>query len=211
MFIRPARTAAFAAACLLFPGLAPAATLLGEAAYLSPGDLTVVEIGGTAMEFLDLTLTQGIGVAASLAAHGGAGFTLADAAQVAELMDAFGFAYAQSPGAVQEIFPTSVQAAAFIDALGNTTPTPGTNYYALGAFADPAGIDGAHSYFCVSQGDCGPTSFVYDRDYEPVGWAGNVGVVLVREASAAADVPLPAAAPLMLLGLGALGLLRRKG
>lgn len=203
------RIHAFAAAiCLLAPTGAAAAGLLGEATYLNADDLTVIEADGRYFEFLDIRATDGVSVADALDLYGLDGFRTALPGDVANLFDAFGFAYVDAPGSYAELSVTEAQATAFVDMLGRSRRTGNST---LGVFEDPAGENGGHSYFCISTSGCTPLNFVTDTDLSGAG--DGHGAVLLRETTTPPPpppIPAPAAAPLLLGGLCALAALRRR-
>jgi hypothetical protein len=181
-------------------GPAKAATLLGTGTYQTTNDLTRINDGGTVLEFLDLTATDG-GLTRAQAEAAYPTFTLATVAQVTALFDAFGIAFSFSAGVLVDLGAVP-NAATFVSYLGATNLVTGSlGHFDAGGFTDP--------YFCISTANCGPLNFVYDSPVNNN--SANLGFTLVRTGDIGAT-PLPAALPLFATGLGALGLLgwRRK-
>ena len=192
---------------------APAATLIGNGTFNFYHDLTRIEDNGTVLEFLDLRFTTGLTEAQALATYGSGGglnggFTVATAAQVASLFDAFGIVYSFDPNGGAALNPSASAITSFTTYLSITADGSSS----LGDF-DTSGSGGLdHSYFCIGV-DCnffGVTGgFV--SNFSGLGAPDLlIGITLVRTGSAA--TPLPGALPLFASGLGALGLLgwRRK-
>jgi hypothetical protein len=119
------RAAAFCGALGIFVsattlGPAKAATLLADGTYSTPGDLTRIDNGGTVLEFLDLTLTDGgFNEAGALATF--PGFHLGTQAEVSALFSAFGIVYplVLNPGDVVDL-GAPANAASFVSHLGAT-------------------------------------------------------------------------------------------
>jgi len=179
-----------------------AATLLGSGTFNVAGDLTRIDDGGNALEFLDLSVTVGQSEAAALAAYGSAGFTLATAGQVAALFDAFGIVYNFVPNSYVELGASVSASTNLVNYLGVTSAPNGT----LGHFDTSGSTGNARSYFCIAH--CNPsTGFVNNLNLAP---NVSIGITLVRNSVEA--TPIPAALPLFASGLGGLGLLgwRRK-
>ncbi|MGF1447735.1 MAG: VPLPA-CTERM sorting domain-containing protein [Pikeienuella sp.] len=177
---------------------AGAATLVGTATLNTPDDLTVIDDNGTILEFLDLSATDGLSVAAALAAN--PGFSVADQDQVAALFDAFGFEYAFNAGQFTDL-PTldAAEGTAFRDTLGATGGSA-SRRLSLGHYTDSA-ANNSFVYFCISESDgvCVPDSLGFTNDIDFSSGNSEIGTTLVREA---AVVPLPAGAVLLLTGLG---------
>jgi hypothetical protein len=180
---------------------AQAATLVGDRTYATTGDLTRIDDGGALLDFLDLTVTKGQTVATATGTYGGDGFAVANAAQITALLDAFGIVYAFNPGSFADLGASGASAAAFGASLGITYAANAS----LGTYAESAG-SGPYSYLCISSGDCSAASFTGDSDLS----SGDsiLGVFLVR--AAVSDVPLPAALPLLAVGIAGLTLLGRR-
>jgi hypothetical protein len=199
------RAAAFCGALGIFVsattlGPAKAATLLADGTYSTPGDLTRIDNGGTVLEFLDLTLTDGgFNEAGALATF--PGFHLGTQAEVSALFSAFGIVYplVLNPGDVVDL-GAPANAASFVSHLGATNLGTGS----LGFFDGPGFGD---SYFCISTANCGPLNFVTSTFFTVN--AANIGFTLVRTGDIGAT-PLPAALPLFAGGLGVIGLLARR-
>ena len=177
-------------------GPAKAATLLADGTLNVANDLTRINNGGTVLEFLDLTVTNGAGEAGALIDH--PGFTLATEAQVIALFDAFGIAYiSPPPNDFVVLSPDPANVVNFVSHLGATNIAAGPA--SLGKF-DAGGF--SRSYFCIGCAAAG--SFVYNIDVT----GGGIGITLVR-AGDIGSTPLPAALPLFAGGLGLIGLLAR--
>ena len=186
-------------------GPAKAATLLADGTYQNANDLTRIDNGGTVLEFLDLTATQGLSLISNLATFQSAGFSVATDTQVSALFSAFGITYNFVPNGFV-VLSAAPGRAEFISHLGGTVAG---NTASMGQFIAP----GFGSYFCISTGGCPSGSFVYNINLNL--FAGDVGVTLVRTGDiATAAVPGPIAGAglpgLMFVGGGLLAWWRRK-
>jgi len=186
---------------------ADAATLLPDGMYQTVGNLTRVDVGGTVVEYLDWTVTLGMGIQTAVNTYAPAGFSLVNGAQMATLFNAFGMTYGFVDYGVFNLtsagFVTPSQAAAFTASVGATTADA-----SVGLFGpDASGV--SSSYLCISVARCAPTNFIYDTslvaDGNPL-----AGVALARVA-AVPTVPVPAGLSLLLTGVLGFALLRRRG
>ncbi|MFT7028186.1 MAG: hypothetical protein ACJAVS_002421 [Paracoccaceae bacterium] len=188
---------------------AQAATLVGDRTYATAGDLTRIDDGGALLDFLDLTVTTRQSVSDAAADYAGDGFSVATAAQITALLDAFNIVYAFVPGAATEMTVPAGMSASFVNYLGNTAANvPGVA--ALGFYDDPSSLNPS-AYLCISTGTCSPANVTNDRAYASqysIDGAASIGTFLVR--AGVSDVPLPAAAPLLLAGIAGLTLLGRR-
>jgi len=198
----PLKSILLASAIIAAGAAAQAATLVGNGTYAVADDLTLINDGGSTFEFLDLSFTKGQSVAAALSTYGGDGFAVADEDQIIALLDAFDIVYAFVTGGPTDLGVAVPVAASYTASLSTTVGDA-----SLGTYANAAGT-GTYSYLCISEGDCGPTSFTRDLDYSS--GAGTLGIFLVRGGTPPPAVPLPAAAPLLAAGIAALALLRRR-
>ncbi|MGF1446306.1 MAG: VPLPA-CTERM sorting domain-containing protein, partial [Pikeienuella sp.] len=174
---------------------AGAARLVGTATRNNPDDLTVFDDIGRILEFLDLSATRGLSVAAALAAN--PGFSVADQDQVAALFDAFGFDYAFNAGQLTNLLTLeAAESAAFVETLGVTSASRSFGHYT------DITADNSFVYYCIatSVNSCA-SSFGFTRDLDISSGNSAIGTTLVREGEAAV-VPLPAGAVLLLTGLG---------
>jgi hypothetical protein len=194
-----------AAAFCVSASAASSATLLADGTLNSAGDLTRIEDGGVILEFLDWSVTRGMSVTSALASYSGAGFAVANETQMSALFDAFGMIYAFSAGESVNLTAsgnvTDAEATAFTATVGTTSQNA-----SLATYVD-ATANSPFVYLCVSLGTCIPSSFSRDADLS----TGNqfLGIALVRTAPVEV-IPLPAALPLLLAGLGGLGLMARR-
>jgi hypothetical protein len=198
------------AATLIAAGTAAqAATLVGERTYVTAGDLTRIDDGGALLDFLDLTVTTGQSVSDAAADYAGDGFSVATAAQITALLDAFNIVYAFVPGAATEMTAPAGMSASFVNYLG-TTLTNVNGVAALGFYEDSSSLNPS-AYLCISTATCSAANFTNDRAFASqysIDGDGAIGTFLVR--AGVSDVPLPAAAPLLLAGIAGLTLLRRR-
>ena len=195
-------------AALIAASTIQAATYIGDGTLSSANDLTRIDDGGSVFEFLDLTATAGMKAADAEAAYAGNGFSLATYADVTRLLDAFGFVAPTLPGLGARVGFSGGDDAGFIAALGDT--------YGNAAFASFDNGAGSTGYLCISMGTCSPQNFVYTYG----GFDGHyaLGALLVRSAPTsqpivnrvAPTVPVPAALPLLLTGVGGLAFLAKR-
>jgi hypothetical protein len=194
------------AATLIAAGTAAqAATLVGERTYVTAGDLTRIDDGGALLDFLDLTVTTGQSVSDAAADYAGDGFSVATAAQITALLDAFNIVYAFVPGAATEMTAPVGMSASFVNYFGATLTSA-----ALGFYEDSSSLNPS-AYLCISTATCSAANFTNDRAFASqysIDGDGAIGTFLVR--AGVSDVPLPAAAPLLLAGIAGLTLLRRR-
>jgi hypothetical protein len=200
----PLKSILLASAIIAAGAAAQAATLVGNGTYAVANDLTLINDGGSTFEFLDLSFTKGQSVTAALSTYGDDGFAVADENQITALLDAFGIVYAfVTGGSFNNLGVASSVAASFTASLSTTFRSNAS----FGTYANASGT-GTYSFLCISEGDCNPSSSTRDFDLS----RGNsiVGIFLVREGASISAVPLPAAAPLLAMGVAALALLRRR-
>ncbi|WP_136443584.1 VPLPA-CTERM sorting domain-containing protein [Pacificoceanicola onchidii] len=201
------KSVAIAAVLSLSSVAAQAATLVGTGNFATTGDLTIVDDGGTILEFLDYTSTQGMTVTTALSTFGSAGFTLVNGSQMSALFDAFGMIYDFLPGGVLDMttpgYVTPTESSAFTSYLGTTFEDA-----AILTFASEKAVSG-YGFLCTSPSGsaCGPDTHIADTAHH-IGQFYS-GIALVR-ASAVAPVPLPAGGLLLLTGLAGLGLARKR-
>jgi hypothetical protein len=200
----PLKSILLASAIIAAGAAAQAATLVGNGTFAVADDLTLINDGGSTFEFLDLSFTNGQSVTAALSTYGDDGFAVADENQITALLDAFGIVYTfiadgDSFTNLGVAFPV---AASFTASLSTTF-----NNGSLGTYANASGT-GTYSYLCISEGDCSGGSFT--SDFNLSSGSSLLGIFLVREDAPISDVPLPAAAPLLAMGVAALALLRRR-
>jgi hypothetical protein len=201
----PLKSILLASAIIAAGAAAQAATLVGNGTYAVANDLTLINDGGSTFEFLDLSFTLGQSVTTALSTYGGDGFAVADEDQIIALLDAFDIVYAfiADGGSFNNLGVASSVAASFTASLSTTFRSNAS----LGTYANASGTD-TYSYLCISEGDCGGGSLT--RDVDLSSGSSLLGIFLVREGASISDVPLPAAAPLLAMGVAALALLRRR-
>jgi hypothetical protein len=185
------------------PALA-GSVVLGSRTLWASNDLTAIDTGGTVREWLDLSVTDGMGVSGALDMYGGLGFTWATGAEVAELYSAFGINYAISAGQRLSLQARADAMEQFVGYFGFTTRDDPL-LRPVGALGWINDLSGAKSmtYSCLSvSGGCSPFSFV-DNVTGPSFWpkSDRIGVYMVRDAPH--SVPEPATLALVLMGAGA--------
>jgi hypothetical protein len=198
----PLKSILLASAIIAAGAAAQAATLVGNGTFAVADDLTLINDGGSTFEFLDLSFTKGQSVTAALSTYGDDGFAVADENQIIALLDAFGIVYAFTAGTFNDLGVAFPVAASFTASLSITYLNA-----SLGTYANASGTD-TYSYLCISEGDCSGGSFTSDADFSS--GSSLLGIFLVREGASISAVPLPAAAPLLAMGVAALALLRRR-
>jgi hypothetical protein len=206
----PLKSILLASAIIAAGAAAQAATLVGNGTYAVADDLTLINDGGSTFEFLDLSFTKTQSVASALSTYGGDGFAVADENQITALLDAFGIVYkfiadGDSFTNLGVAFPVAASFTASLSISYFSNASFGNA--SLGTYANASGT-GTYSFLCISEGDCSSGSFT--RDYDLSSGNSLVGIFLVREGASISAVPLPAAAPLLAMGVAALALLRRR-
>lgn len=183
---------------------ANAATLLPD----GPGGLTRVDIGDNkVLEFMDWSATVGSSVDQALAAT--PGFAVANETQMAALLMAFGITYEFTPGWTTYLTTASDEKAEnFNDKLGVTLNYFGEIISSIAVYSESSATD-TFAAICIGSGsNCARSgSYTIDTNYSD-GFLGT-GIALVREVDMK-PVPLPAGLPLVLTGLAAFGLARRR-
>jgi len=174
-------------------------------------DLTIIQDGPIRYEFLDISMTFGIGQAAALSQYGMYGFKVGTSADLSRLFETFGLHYNNdfrydtegNPGGNAAVFQT-------------TTFGPGaaTINYLIGrnglgvTRASYIDLTYGQSAFCIAFMECG--GFAYAINYDLSGPSptefNQYGVLMVRA------VPEPSQTALILVGLLAIGasVVRRK-
>jgi hypothetical protein len=186
----------FGYCCLLVLSTsAQGSSLIGTGTLNSADALTIVQAsGGTTLEWLDLSTTDGMSVSDAMSAYQGDGFRWATGADIAELYAAFGITYGATSSSSYDLGIDITTAQNFVSYLGATSSSN-----ALGWIDD---LDNGtnHTHDCIGSA-CNPYGFVSNV---PTFWPSNsaIGVYMVRDSVAA---PIPAA--LWLFGSGLLGLL----
>lgn len=184
------------------------AVLVGTGTLNTTNDLTVISTGSSTLEFLDLSVTDGMSIAGAVSAYSGYGFRWANEAEVASVFAAFGIAYTSLPGIqttlVGALTPSLVSTTNFVNYFGITNGIGSS----LGWFADDT--LGGNSYICISApisvGDC-IVNFVY-KDSPFNDPSSSIGVFLVRDSGT--SVPEPGTLALVGLSLAWISALRRK-
>lgn len=196
--------AALIAACAFVAPAQAAPIVVGTATLINENDLTVIEDGAVAYEFLDLTATAGLTQAQALASYGTYGFMLAGTADITRALGAFGFTYV-TPGAFTSLGENAANSNSFINYFGKTLDFV-VNYSSAGSFMDDVV---GHSYLCISNNLCSPPNFVNNSAlFDGSNW---IGVFLVRQAGdSSADVPEPASLAILGLGLAGVAATRRR-
>ena len=175
-----------------------AATFEGYDKLCATNDLTVIDDNGTFLEFLDISRTRGTSVSRGPSIFGRAGFALATYDQPLSLFDAFSITN-------NTLSPTVSSVTSFNQALGVTHGLDGS----LGSFDSGQSQFG---FYCISIDACG-FGGTYISTIDVSGGSQYVGITLVRGRATmmpTMPVPLSAGLPLVLAGLGALALLRRR-
>src|SRR5262245_55731548 len=124
---------------------ATAGVLLGAGTLNNTDDLTRIQVGASTWEFLDLTATDNLSVAAALTAYSGAGFHWATGAEVAQLYSAFGITYSSAADTVVSLGASDASRASFVGYLGVTA----FENAALGFIDDLTTAD-HHTYSCIA-------------------------------------------------------------
>lgn len=186
-------------------GAGQAATVLPDGSLDGLINLTRIDTGSTTLEFLNLSATNNMSIADAENAFSASGFFAASIIQASELFDAFGFSGVTLPNIGGTSLFSGGDAAALASQVGFTIPG-----FASVSIARFDNGEGGAASFCASA-----TGFVcgFDLGIDNAGSVtdadSSTGVLLVRSESVA-PVPLPASAPLLLLGLGALRVTRRR-
>jgi hypothetical protein len=201
---------ALVGAAVLAASMAPwqssiSAVLVGSGTFNASDDLTIVQEGGTRLEFLDLTVTDGMNAVAALSSYSGAGFQWATGAEMSILFDAFGLTYEATAGAVTPLGVPDSITDSFVSLFGDTYQLAGQPPASLGfinQFTDTQSTylcigracssGGFISYFVIGGGELDSSSFL--------------GVFLVRTT----QVAEPATIALFVVALVGLGFGRRR-
>lgn len=182
-----------------------AGTLLADGTLNSPGDLTRIQVSPTSvLEFLDLSVTNGMTVGTAVSSFSGFGFRWANGLEVSDLSSAFGISYGNQAGAITTTTSNQVGRASFVSRLSPT--------YLNGSlgWVDDLTTSTFHTFLCVGTNTCEGTqppggSFVFNTSQF---WPSNptIGVFLVR----VVPVPEPATYVLFSAGVLSIAVLRRR-
>jgi hypothetical protein len=174
-------------------------------------DLTIIQDGPVRYEFLDISMTFGIGQAAALSQYGQYGFQVGTSADLSRLFETFGLHYNNdfrydtegNPGGNAAVFETTT----FGPGAGAINYLLGRN--GLGVTrASYIDLTYGQSAFCIAFMECG--GFAYAINYDLSGPSpmefNQYGVLMVRA------VPEPSQTALILVGLLGMGIgaVRRK-
>lgn len=195
--MKPAKFTQAVVVAITIGATGPAAalgTLLADGTLDNPGDLTRVRVNGgpTILEFLDLSVTKGMTVAAAVSQFRPAGFEWAGGAQATELFSAFGIGYLNHAGAVTTMASSESQRAEFVSHLSPTSTTGSLGW------VDDLTTSTFHTYLCVGPVTCnGGSAFANNSENF---WPSTqiTGVFLVRA------VPEPSVWLLLAGGVAAL-------
>lgn len=167
------------------------ATLLPDGSLRAPGDLTVVQEGGTLYEFLDLTATLNVHVNDAIAAFQSDGFSWADASDMTVLLSAFNIAYSINAGDISHLLPAdgtswtpdtfASATSSFLNHLGSD---PLNNISSAG-FINDLPVAGRSTYLVVNP----PNGIAQISNEQTLFQAAGLGTFLVRTEPVVSAVP----------------------
>ena len=173
------------------------------------GDHLITRDTTSGVDWLDLSVTDGMSVSAALSSYSADGFRWATNEDISGLFNAFSMPVINTTPVLNELVSLGIDINTgniFQSYFGSTVNS--TTGHASGYYQNPNDSVGSETYACIGDG-CLNEGFVrqWEHSYSLTGHS-SIGVFLVRDVSA---VPVPAAVWLFGSGLiGLVGFARRK-